>query len=95
MRSIKIVHNLGIINPPQSYIDLTHISKNSVQSFDIAVDKLENSHFILNITQNHQSHIVPINIETSNKVERSIATEDQLILSQFHNITLPIIPVKS
>ena len=73
------------------YINLANISNNRVQSFDVAVNELVNGHFVLYIDRCYKTHIISIDIETSNEVQRSIAAEDQLILSQLHNVALTII----
>ena len=77
------------------YINLANISNNRVQSFDVAVNELVNGHFVLYIDRCYKTHIISIDIETSNEVQRSIAAEDQLILSQLHNVALTIIWRKS
>ena len=47
---IQNEHDLTITHASHSYIQLAYITKHSVQGFQVAVNELENGHFVL-ITQ--------------------------------------------
>ena len=48
--TVQIEHDLTITHTPHSYIQLAHITKHGVQGLQVAVNELENGHFVL-ITQ--------------------------------------------
>ena len=48
--TVQIEHDLTITHASHSYIQLAYITKHSVQGFQVAVNELENGHFVL-ITQ--------------------------------------------
>ena len=86
--AVQIVHNLGVRSKRD--IELANISKNGVQRLNVAVDELKNGHFVLRVTETLGTHVIAIDIKTCNEIQRGVASEDKLVLSELHHVALPI-----